>query len=125
MRYRKLDQNYDYVFGNNGDDFLIDVEAVAQRCRTRLLLLLGEWWEDESDGLPLFESILNQKNTDEGRLAADTVIREVIVGTPGITQILTYEGDYDTESNGYIVEARVITIYSQTEDLQLALVLGV
>lgn len=125
MRYRKLDDNYDYVFGNNGDDFLIDVEAVAQRCRTRLLLLLAEWWEDEADGLPLFESILNQRNTDQGRLAADTVIREVIIGTPGVTQILTYDGDYDLETKGYKVECRVITMYSQTEDLQLALVLGV
>ena len=55
MRYRRLDNDGDYTFGAGGADMLIDIEACAQSIRTRMWLLFGEWWEDLTDGLPLFQ----------------------------------------------------------------------
>ncbi|WP_083331557.1 hypothetical protein [Brucella inopinata] len=42
MRYRKLDENDDYVFGGNLASFFIDQpEAPAQAVKTRLMLQLS------------------------------------------------------------------------------------
>lgn len=112
MLYRKLDNNSDYVFGHGSDDYISDVDAVAQAVKTRLLLLLGEWWEDLDDGLALFQTILQQRNTPAGRLTIDTVVRERIAGTEGLTQIVTYTGE-PTRDNGYRVEAEVLTEFSE------------
>jgi len=62
VKYRRL-INGDYSFGRNNGDFLTGIDAVSQAIRTRLLLLKGEWWEDTEQGLPLFQSILGQYET--------------------------------------------------------------
>ena len=58
MIYRRLDADYDYTFGQGKQDFVSGVDAVAQAIYTRLFLLFGEWWEDQKDGLPLWQSII-------------------------------------------------------------------
>lgn len=65
MIYRKLDQNGDYVFGGNGSCYISGLNAVKQAILTRLRLLLGEWWEDETDGLPLWQKILAARDKKE------------------------------------------------------------
>jgi hypothetical protein len=112
MKYRKLDENYDYVFGRNDLDFINDINAVTQAIRTRVLLLRGEWWEDVEDGLPLFQSILEQRVTENGLLAADTAIMEAIMSTIGVTQIMSYKGEYDKKSRSYHAQAEIMTVYS-------------
>jgi hypothetical protein len=112
MRYRKLDESHDYVFGRNNLDFLSDIEAVTQAIRTKVLLLREEWWETPSEGTPLFQTILNSRVTENGLLAADTAIMEAIMSTIGVTQILTYKGDYDKKTGTYHSKAEVMTVYS-------------
>ena len=55
MRYRRLTATGDYVFGQGSLDYLSDADAAAQAVKTKLKLLLGEWWENTGDGLPLFQ----------------------------------------------------------------------
>ena len=73
MRYRALSPTGDFSFGKGGQDYLTGTEAIAQAIRTRLLLLLGEWWEDQEDGLPLFQRILGSRGDDRGRQAVDRI----------------------------------------------------
>ena len=40
MRYRRLDENGDYVFGHGISDFCLDSDAVLQAAKTKLLFLL-------------------------------------------------------------------------------------
>ena len=53
MKYRKLDENGDYSFGNNSLDFISDADAIAQAIKTKILLFYGEWWENTAIGIPM------------------------------------------------------------------------
>lgn len=82
MKYRRLDINHDYVFGSGKSDYLSDVDAVAQAIKTRLLLFLGEWWEDQEDGLPMWQSILGVMGAKQETV--DRLIQERIMNTQGV-----------------------------------------
>lgn len=112
MKYRKLDENGDYVFGEGSEDILVDIDAVAQAIQTKLLLLQGEWWENIEEGVPYFQSVFGQRSTDNSKLAVDTVLRERILSTPGVSQIISYEGDF-VDRNAYHVEFTVLSVYSE------------
>lgn len=94
MRYRKLN-NGDYTFGGNANDFYSGTLAVAQAIKTNLLLLYGEWWEDISKGLPLFQNILGQSGLPENVHAVDLLVREVISNTQGVLSISDFSSSYD------------------------------
>lgn len=74
---RALDINHDPIYGNGQNNFLNDIQAVAQIIQTSLLLFQGEWFEDLNEGLPLFQSILGTnsgKKTDAIALLIQNVI---------------------------------------------------
>jgi hypothetical protein len=60
---------------------------VAQAIKTNLLLLQGEWWEDTSQGLPLFQSILAGPGTPDNLQAAHLLIRQRIAATQGVKSV--------------------------------------
>lgn len=109
MRYRKLDSNGDYTFGGNSNDFYGGTTAVSQAVYTNLKLLAGEWWEDTSQGLPLFQNILGQSGTTEKQQAADLLIQGVISNTPGVISIKNYSGTYSNRT--YSISCTVQTQY--------------
>lgn len=113
MKYRKLDNDGDYVFGHGDNDFLFDVDAVGQLIKTRLKLLLGEWWEDLEDGLPLFESILGLSGTDENTKAVDMLIQNRIMNTDGVTNIKKFSSGINKRV--YDMQAVANTIYGVVE----------
>ena len=108
MRYRRLIDN-DYSFGRGRQDFLTDIEAVAQAIKTRLLLLYAEWWEDLEDGLPLWQKIIGVPGNAENIAAIDIVIRSRIEGTAHVQQVLSYYSAY--ENRTYTFHCLVQTDY--------------
>lgn len=94
MIYRKLTGSGDYTFGGNQNDFYSGADAVAQAIYTSLKLLQGEWWEDTSQGVPLFQSILGQPGTPENRRAVDMLMQEAILGVPGVQQVTDFASSY-------------------------------
>ena len=109
MRYRRLDNDGDYTFGAGVADMLIDIEACAQSIRTRLWLLFGEWWEDLTDGLPLFQKILAQRDIN---IAAEA-IRNRILSTPHVRDIIYFSADWDNEQRHLLISCVVDTDYGQ------------
>ena len=110
MRYRKRDENGDYVFGHSQGDFLFEVDAVAQAGTTRLELWLGTWWEDLTDGTPYYQKILGTRGDTKNLQAIMDILQGRILGTKGVTAIkntvlqwfsdtrqLTYSGTINTE----------------------------
>ena len=79
MLHRRLDEDWDYVFGHGKADYLTGREAVGQAVKTRLLLLYGEWWEDLQDGLPLFEKILASPGSEQNLQAVDVILRPLSI----------------------------------------------
>jgi hypothetical protein len=109
MRYRRLDSSWDYCFGRGVKDYMTGVEAVAQAIKSRLLLLYGEWWEDTTDGLPLFQRILGVPGTPDNKEAIDLIVRDRISGTTGVVSILGYDSNF--EKRKYTFKATVETLY--------------
>lgn len=74
----------------NGNLVLLD--DVAQRIRTRLLMLLGEWFLDTSDGTAYFQKIL-VKDPNLTLIRAEILVR--VRETPGVTGVSSIELDFD------------------------------
>ena len=87
MKYRKLDEDGDYVFGNNSYDYIEKDKAIAQAIKTKLYLFYGEWWEDISLGLPMFQSILGQVSNNNLRQTVILLCAEQIDKVTGVTNV--------------------------------------
>lgn len=112
MKYRKLDANGDYQFGNGNADFHKDTpETVAQACLTRLRLWAAEWFLDTSDGTPYQAGVLGKNS----QATADTTMRERILGTTGVTGIAEFSSFLDPELRTYSVSATIDTIFGAAQ----------
>lgn len=106
MRYRKLDANGDYTFGTGADFHVDSPDAVAQAIRTRLHLWAGEWFLDQSDGTPYLTEVLGQRAR-----SPDIAIKQRILGTPGVSEILSFSSAYEGNQRRLTITATVQTIY--------------
>lgn len=113
MKYRRLDENWDYVFGHGKTDYLTGREAVGQAVKSRLLLLYGEWWEDLEDGLPLFERILASSGSDANKKAVDIIFARRIGDTTGVLNVSWYESSFDRNKRAYDFSCQVDTVYGE------------
>lgn len=111
MKNRRLDENWDYVFGHGVNDYLTGAEAVAQAIKSRLLLLYREWWEDREDGLPLFEKILASSGREENITAVDIILKDRIANTKDVLAVLSFSSDFNRDSRVYQFSANVDTVY--------------
>lgn len=106
MKYRKLDSQGDYTFGLGPAGFYTGTTAVAQAIYTSLRLLQGEWWEDTSRGLPLFQSILGQPGTPEHVRAIDMLVQETILKVQDVVQIKSFQSSYANRQ--YAIQSCVV-----------------
>jgi len=108
MRYRKLDPNGDYTFGQQGANFYQNnPDAVAQAIKTNLGLIQGEWFLDVTLGTPYATRILGM-----GRLTTyDQAIKETILNTLGVRSISNYTSRYDPGKRAASCSCTVDTIY--------------
>lgn len=108
MRYRKLDEQGDMVFGAGLAAFHIDsVEAVAQAVRTRLALWKREWFLDLEEGLDWENEILGV-HTEGSR---DLALRAHILETQGVTEIVAYFSTLDPTTRRFTVNVTLETVY--------------
>lgn len=108
MRYRQLSPTGDYTIGK---PFFIDnPQAVQQAIATRLKLWLGEWFLDNSDGTAWLTGVLGERYNK----VPDAVIKRRILGTPGVTSIVSYSSNFNGPTRVLTVTATVQTLYSVT-----------
>lgn len=111
MRYRALDENGDYSFGQGSRNFLVDSpDAVAQLVITRLKLWTSEWFLDTSEGTPYKTQILGVGTAP----TRDLAIQERILETQGVIGIADYASIVDPSTRAFTVGATIDTIYGQT-----------
>lgn len=118
MRYRPLSPTGDYTIGQK---WLVNSpQTVAQAIGTRLKLWLGEWFLDTTDGTPYLTQVLGErygKNPDTAIKNPDAAIKRRILGTPGVSQLLSYSSSFNAPADGprtLTINAQVQTIYSIT-----------
>lgn len=104
----------------SGDLILLETEStlVKQRLKQRLLTIQGEWFLDESIGLPYFREI-NQKGIDEGRIRS-LFLRE-IKRTEGIQEIEELIFDFDNVLRKLFIFFRVTLVDGPPVNMELTL----
>ena len=123
MKYRKLDENGDYIFGHNSFDYIEKDEAIAQAIKTKLYLFYGEWWEDISLGLPMFQSILGQVSNNNLRQTVILLCAEQISLVEGVTSVDSISVDISARKLGLTID--VTTENGTTVNLEVELNNGV
>lgn len=108
MIYRRLDENGDMTFGGGVKCYISEDEAVAQAITTRLKLLYGEWWENQDDGLPLFQQILASRHLG----IAKRLIAERIQSTEAVLKVENLDVSVDT-GRKLKIKGTVTTLYGQ------------
>lgn len=111
MRYRTLTESGDYSFGEGGQNFLVNSPAaVGQAVLTRLGLIAGEWFLDQTAGTPYDTDILGAGTENTRDLAYQTVILD----TQGVNAIVEYASYLNPTTRAFIVAATIDTIYGIT-----------
>jgi len=113
MRYRRI-VNGEPSYGQSQQDFLQGINAVAQAIQTRLQLFYGEWWEDISDGLPLWTDIIGFGGSNKNKINA--IISKRISDTklnltPLILSVTNVKNIYDPTLRKYTYSAQAKSIY--------------
>lgn len=103
---RALGPNNEPQMGQGQGNFLSDKAAVDQIIRTRLLLLEGEWWENISEGFPLWQKILTYGG---GNLAAvNLLIQNNILGSPYVTGVTGVQSSISHRGLAYAANVQTI-----------------
>lgn len=111
--YRQLSATGDYQLGNM-HVFLRDSAAVAQAIQTNLKLLYGEWWEDTTNGLPLFQLMIGANGSQASLRAVDVVVQQRILATTGVASISSFTSSFDKKTRTYSYSGTAVTIYGDT-----------
>jgi hypothetical protein len=112
---RKLDANHDPIYGNGVADFLTDLDAVAQLIDTSLLLLQGEWWNNLSVGLPLFQQIIGTSGVGNNPQIAALLIQQTILGVPYVNSLSNVTLDYVPSTRSFTYSAIVYTAFGKVQ----------
>lgn len=114
-----LDADGDFAITGGRTSFATGVTAAVQGARARMGLIRGEWFLDQSRGVPYFER--DNVPTSEALLGQpfDIVkikdaMREAILDTPAITKILELTVDYDNRTRIVSVTWRALTVFGET-----------
>lgn len=67
--------------------FVSGVDSILQDIRLALGFFLGEWFLDETEGIPYFQKILGVKNPD--LLAIREIYRQRLLAVPGVLDVLS------------------------------------
>lgn len=71
-------------------ELVSDTEEIAQFLAQRLRTFFGEWFLDNTIGVPYFEEIFTkQQNVD----AIEAIFIDEILSTPGVVQLFSFELD--------------------------------
>lgn len=112
MRYRKLADNGDMAFGGQQADFLRDSpEAVGQAVMTRLMLWVGEWFLDDTEGTPYVQAVLGKYT----RQTIEPAIRARILETENVTGIVDFDMVFDADERKIAVNATIDTFFGEAK----------
>lgn len=99
-----LDANGDIDLTTREPALVSGLDAIAQHLKIRLRFIKGEWHLDTREGVPYFEEIFE---VGVDLRVIESIMRKVVLGTPGITSIVTIEltPDYAARTLDIALEA--------------------
>lgn len=102
----QLNDDGDLVVTNNSLTLTTGIEAIRQHLQCRFRLFLGEWFLDTSVGVPWFRDVLVKKPSF---VVVQEVLKDVILGTPGVLEIITFEFTFDSTDREANLEFKALT----------------
>lgn len=93
---------------DNGDLLRVEnADAIEQNISQRLKIYLGEFFLDQTVGIPYFQSILVKK---ANLAVVDAVLKDTIINTLGVLELIEFELDYDAQLRSLLLsfQARVL-----------------
>jgi hypothetical protein len=116
MRDLKFDSITGDISTELGDLVFVDgIDALEQDCRQAMQAFQGEWFLDETDGVPYFQSLLGKKpNT----LVSREVFRKALLAVPGVVEVLRCEVSFNGSTRTLTVAWKVSTDLGEIEGEQ-------
>jgi hypothetical protein len=100
----KQDENGDLKLTDGELTFVDGAAEVQQLLYQRLRTFYGEWFLNQTIGVPFFEEIL-VKNPSQ----AQAILRDEIMNTPGVQSIISFTLDVDPNTRKGVVTFEVMT----------------
>lgn len=113
---RRLSPLGDMTFGQGLANYARRAEACAQCVRTRLLLVLGEWFLDDEAGVPYLERVFADRTPLP---AVEAVIKGTILATTDVQAVTAFVMTLDRATRRLSIAATVTTIYGETINIQV------
>lgn len=85
--------------------------TVAQRLKIKLQTFRGEWFMDQTIGLPYFQTILKR---GVSKATIDTIFQEQILSEPDVVEIVEFNSIIDIQTRTYQLSFKVRTNENQT-----------
>lgn len=113
MRVRAQDSSGDMTFGQSAQNFLVDSPAaVAQIVETTLRLVLGEWYQDLSQGVPYLQGIVGTHS----KATADQVLISQITAVDNVTSLTDWDSVIDPVTRKYTsISGKLFTAFGETQ----------
>ena len=106
MYIRPTDASGDILPFLSSSGLLFGPEAVAQLVKYRLSLLQGEWWENESLGFPLPESLRSGRPTAADAATLSSQITAYVRETDGVQDVENVRFSMEGRPFSYACEIR-------------------
>lgn len=119
IQYLRLDADGDPIF--DPGSVLTDIDAVTQAINTRILLFLGEWWEDTSQGTPMFQSILGGAATTANLQAMQLALVQRISGAPYVSSVESLALNFTSATRAFSVSYSALTAFGSTGTINLSI----
>ena len=113
MRYRQIIDG-EPQYGQNRQNFLEGINASQQVIQTRLKLFTNEWWEDLTDGLPLWTQMIGYAGSNKDKsnaLIQARIMSTVLNGANLFTSITNIRNTYNPQMRKYSFTATVKSVY--------------
>lgn len=95
-------------------EMLNGVDAVMAAVNSRLRLLTGEWWENESLGFAVPDFLIRGVRTANGSELLSSYITAYIAATPGVQRVANVTSY--TQNRRFFYHCTVVTDYGESEE---------
>lgn len=116
MLTRRLTDSHDMSFGTGIADYSTEAEACAQNVKTRLLLLMGEWFLDTGTGVPYLNDIMIRP---ANMPVVESIIKKTIIETEGVATMTDFQMSVDRNTRRLSIQATVTTIYGSVANIKV------
>ena len=100
----------DLLLENFDLQWVEDRDQIAQNLAIRLRFILGEWFLDITAGVPYYDDFFIKA---PNQIRIESVLKEEILDTTGIDQILSFTSNFNAQRRIYSVVFSVSTIHGE------------